>query len=53
MPGDWTGRGEWKDELAKLPGEMPSAGFIPGIWVVPTAIPDSPPILKDLSLKTL
>ena len=47
MPGDWTGRGKWKHELAKLPGEMRDKGFIPGIWVAPTAIHESHPIVKD------
>jgi hypothetical protein len=47
MPGDWTGRSKWKDELGKLPGEMRAAGFIPGIWVAPTAIHESHPIVKD------
>ena len=46
MPGDWTGRGEWKDELDKLPKEIRDNGFIPGIWVAPTAIHETHPIVK-------
>ena len=47
MPGDWSGCGKWKDELGKLPGEMRDKGFIPGIWVAPTAIIESHPIIKE------
>ena len=46
-PGDWSGRGEWKTELKKLPGEISGKGFIPGIWVAPTAIQSSHPIVKE------
>jgi hypothetical protein len=46
-PGDWSGRGEWKTELDKLPKEMIQAGFIPGIWVVPSAIHASHPMIKE------
>jgi hypothetical protein len=46
-PGDWTGRGEWKDELPPLPAEMRARGFIPGIWVAPTAIQASHPIARE------
>lgn len=47
MPGDWSGRGKWKDELDKLPQEMREKGFIPGIWIAPTAIHESHPIVKE------
>ena len=47
MPGDWSGRGNWKDELDKLPQEMRAKGFIPGIWIAPTAIHESHPIVKQ------
>jgi hypothetical protein len=47
MPGDWTGRDEWKDELDKLPAEIRAKGFIPGIWVAPTAILETHPIVKE------
>lgn len=47
MPGDWSGRGKWKDELAKLPAEMRQRGFIPGIWIAPTAIHESHPIVRE------
>jgi hypothetical protein len=46
-PGDWSGRGEWKKELPKMPEEMRAAGFIPGIWVAPTAIHSGHPIAKE------
>jgi hypothetical protein len=46
-PGDWTGRGAWKDELDKLPGEIKAKGFIPGIWIAPTAIHASHPIVRQ------
>jgi len=46
-PGDWNGRGEWLTELKKLPGEMSDKGFIPGIWIAPTAIQSSDPIVKE------
>jgi hypothetical protein len=46
-PGDWSGRGEWKMELAALPGEISAAGFIPGLWVAPTAIHASHPIVRE------
>ncbi len=47
MPGEWSGRGEWKDELDKFPAEIRSNGFIPGIWVAPTAIYETHPIVRD------
>jgi hypothetical protein len=47
MPGDWSGRGEWKDELDKFPAEIRASGFIPGIWVAPTAIYETHPIVKN------
>jgi hypothetical protein len=47
MPGDWSGRDEWKDELDKLPAEIRAKGFIPGIWVAPTAIYETHPIVKN------
>jgi hypothetical protein len=47
MPGDWSGRGKWQDELDKLPQEMRKEGFIPGIWIAPTAIHESHPIVKE------
>lgn len=47
MPGDWSGRGEWKGELDKFPEEINQAGFIPGIWIAPTAIHASHPIIKE------
>jgi len=47
MPGDWSGRGKWQDELDKLPQEMRKKGFIPGIWIAPTAIHESHPIVKE------
>lgn len=46
-PGDWSGRGEWKTELKKLPGEIAGKGFIPGIWIAPTAIHSGHPIVKE------
>ena len=46
-PGDWSGRGEWKKALPEMPGEMRSAGFIPGIWVAPTAIHSGHRIAKE------
>lgn len=46
-PGDWSGRGEWKTELNKLPHEISSKGFIPGIWISPTAIHASHPIVRE------
>ena len=46
-PGDWSGRGEWKTELPKMPEEMRAAGFIPGIWVAPTAIHSGHPIARE------
>ena len=46
-PGEWSGRGEWKKELPKMPEEMRAAGFIPGIWVAPTAIHSGHPIVKE------
>ena len=46
-PGDWSGRGEWTTELKKFPQEISSKGFIPGIWVAPTAIHASHPIVKE------
>lgn len=46
-PGDWTGRGEWATELDKLPAEIKAKGFIPGIWIAPTAIHESHPIAKQ------
>jgi hypothetical protein len=45
MPGDWSGRGQWKEPLNQLPKQMRDAGFIPGIWVAPTAIHESHPIV--------
>ena len=47
MPGDWSGRGAWKEELPKLPAEMRAKGFIPGLWLAPTAIHASHPIIKE------
>ncbi len=47
MPGDWSGRGEWASELQKLPKEISNQGFIPGIWIAPTAIHASHPIVKE------
>ena len=46
-PGDWSGRGAWKDGLDKLPGEIKAGGFIPGIWIAPTAIHASHPIVSQ------
>ena len=46
-PGDWSGRGAWKSELDKLPAEIAAKGFMPGIWVAPTAIHSSDPIVKE------
>lgn len=46
-PGDWSGRGKWKDELNKLPKEISDAGFIPGLWVAPTAIQENSPVAKQ------
>lgn len=46
-PGDWTGRGEWREELGKLPKEISDAGFIPGLWIAPTAIHASHPIVRE------
>ncbi len=46
-PGDWSGRGEWKTELPKMPEEMRAAGFIPGIWVAPTAIHSGHSIARE------
>jgi hypothetical protein len=46
-PGDWSGRGEWAAELKKLPREISDKGFIPGIWVAPTAIQATHPIVKE------
>jgi hypothetical protein len=46
-PGDWSGRGVWKEELPKLPVEIRAKGFIPGIWVAPTAIHATHPIVRD------
>ena len=47
MPGDWSGRGDWKEAMPKLPAEMEAKGFIPGLWVAPTAIHASHPIVHD------
>lgn len=47
MPGDWSGRGKWKHELDQLPQEIRAKGFIPGIWIAPTAIHKSHPIVKE------
>lgn len=47
MPGDWSGRGEWKKELDQFPAEIRASGFIPGIWVAPTAIYETHPIVKN------
>ena len=47
MAGDWSGRGAWKTELEKLPAEIAARGFIPGIWVAPTAISRDHPIIKE------
>ena len=46
-PGDWSGRGEWKDELDKMPAEIKAKDFIPGIWIAPTAIQATHPIVKE------
>ncbi len=46
-PGDWTGRGEWKAELKKLPKEISGQGYIPGIWIAPTAIHASHRIVQE------
>jgi len=46
-PGDWSGREAWKTELDKLPAEISGKGFIPGIWVAPTAIQKDHPIVKE------
>jgi hypothetical protein len=46
-PGDWRGRGEWKTELDQFPKEIAAAGFIPGLWIAPTAIHASHPIVKE------
>ena len=46
-PGNWAGRGEWQTELNKLPAEIKARGFLPGIWVAPTAIHQSHPIVKQ------
>jgi len=47
MPGDWSGRGDWKTELPKLPAEIEAKNFIPGLWVAPTAILASHPIVRE------
>lgn len=47
MPGEWSGRGEWKDELDKLPAEIRARGFIPGIWIAPTAIHETHPVVRE------
>jgi hypothetical protein len=46
-PGDWTGRGEWRTALSTFPAELSGAGFIPGLWIAPTAIHASHPIVKE------
>jgi hypothetical protein len=46
-PGDWSGRGDWKDQLDKLPKEIAARGFIPGLWIAPTAIHASHPIVRE------
>jgi hypothetical protein len=46
-PGDWSGRGEWKSELLKIRQEISAKGFIPGIWVAPTAIHATHPIVRN------
>jgi hypothetical protein len=46
-PGDWSGRGEWKDALDKMPAEIKAKDFIPGIWIAPTAIQATHPIVKE------
>lgn len=47
MPGDWSGRDAWRAELSKFPAEIRARGFIPGIWVAPTAIHERHPIVRD------
>ena len=46
-PGDWSGRDAWRTELPKLAAEIEAEGFIPGIWIAPTAIHASHPIVKE------
>ena len=47
MPGDWSGRGEWKTALPKMAAEIEAKGFIPGLWVAPTAIHASHSIVRE------
>lgn len=47
MPGDWSGRGAWKDQLNQMPAEIRARGFIPGIWVAPTAIHETHPVVRE------
>lgn len=47
MPGDWSGRGEWQEALPVLAQEIATAGFIPGLWVAPTAIHASHPLVRE------
>ena len=46
-PGDWSRRDAWRTELPKLAAEIEAKGFIPGIWIAPTAIHASHPIVKE------
>ncbi len=46
-PGDWSGRGEWKEALDKMPAEIKAKDFIAGIWIAPTAIQATHPIVKE------
>jgi len=47
VPGDWSGRGEWKEALDKMPAEIKAEDFIAGIWIAPTAIQATHPIVRD------